>query len=140
MNHMHSFTFRAIGNLARNPEVVDHGEDQYTRFCLISNDHYEDDDGLTANPITSVWFMAGGDIGIEIAKEARKGDQLVVEGIILRDYRVRQPGQRSDDFAFLVFGYRFGAKRGPSDAAGVTVTGQPPAPVEGPKEAVTAVL
>ncbi len=70
--------------------------------------------------------MATGENGRQIAKEGRKGDQLFVEGIILRDYRIRKPGQGRDDFAFLVLGYRFGAKRRPPGATGARVTDVPP--------------
>jgi hypothetical protein len=36
---MNSFTVTAIGNLAKNPELVAKGDTAYTRFCLIGNAH-----------------------------------------------------------------------------------------------------
>ena len=32
---MNSFTVTAIGNLAKNPELVTKGDTNYTRFCVI---------------------------------------------------------------------------------------------------------
>ena len=39
--HSRSLTFKAVGNLARNPEAVAKGKESFTRFCLVSNDFYE---------------------------------------------------------------------------------------------------
>jgi len=32
---MNSFTLTAVGNLARNPELVAKNDSSYTRFCLV---------------------------------------------------------------------------------------------------------
>ena len=43
---MNSFEVSAVGNLARNPELVTRSDTSYTRFCLIGNDYAgRDDDG-----------------------------------------------------------------------------------------------
>ncbi len=36
---MNSFILRAVGNLARNPEVTTVGEVALVRFCLVSPDY-----------------------------------------------------------------------------------------------------
>jgi len=33
---MNSFTLTAVGNLARNPELVAKNDSSYTRFCLVA--------------------------------------------------------------------------------------------------------
>ena len=45
---MNSFTLTAVGNLARNPELVVKGATTYARFCLIGNDYAgKDEDGAS---------------------------------------------------------------------------------------------
>jgi len=129
MNRMHSFTFRAIGNLARNPEAFAHEKRSFTRFCLVSNDTYQTAEDCVST-VTSAWFIAAGDVGDEIVRHARKGDQLFVEGIVLSE-------RDKDGFDFMVTGYRLGAKRRPPGPAGARVTSDPP-PTE-PQEAAIAV-
>lgn len=53
--------------------------------------------------MVNAWFMAIVDIRIAIAKEAHKGDQLFVEGIILRDFRVRDPSRFTIDHSVQTF-------------------------------------
>jgi len=44
MNRMHTFSFRTVGNLARNPKSIAALPDKcFTRFCLISNDFVVED-------------------------------------------------------------------------------------------------
>lgn len=130
MNKMHSFTFRAVGNLARNPEAFAQDKRSFTRFCLVSNDTYKTAEDCVST-VTSAWFIAAGEVGDEIVRHSRKGDQLFVEGIVLSD-------RDKDGFDFMVTGYRFGAKRRPSPgAAGARVTSDPPSPE--PLEAAIAV-
>lgn len=71
-----------------------------------------------------------GDVGDEIVRHARKGDQLFVEGILLSE-------RDKDGFTFMVTGYRFGARRRPPKTPGARVTSDPP-PNE-PAEAAAAV-
>ena len=94
MNWTHSFSFRAIRNLARNPEVVGVEPDKFfTRFCLLSND-FVVEDPVCRCCITSVWFVAVDGLGNELSVEARKGDQLIVEGMVLRDHWSKQKKRR----------------------------------------------
>src|SRR5438552_3652467 len=76
---MNSFKLIAVGNLARNPELVAKGEMLYTRFCLVGNDYAgRDEEGAAREVITSLWITAFGALGEAIAKNALKGDQLIV--------------------------------------------------------------
>jgi len=86
MNRMHNFSFRMVGNLARNPESIVVLPDKcFTRFCLISNDFVVED--AACEPcVTSAWFIAVGDLGEELVFKARKGDQLIVEGVVLKEH------------------------------------------------------
>ncbi len=107
---MNSFTVTAIGNLAKNPELVAKGDTAYTRFCLIGNDYAgKDEDGAAREVTTSVWFVAFGALGEAIARNARKGDQLIVEARIRASNWTDQQGERQYDYSFILEGFRFGA-------------------------------
>ena len=107
---MNSFTVTAIGNLAKNPELVAKGDSVYTRFCLIGNDYAgKDEDGAAREVVTSLWFVAFGPLGEAIARNARKGDQLILEARIRANNWTDQQGERQYDYSFVVEGFRFGA-------------------------------
>jgi hypothetical protein len=98
INHMHSFS-TAVGHLGRNPEVVETSKgERFTRFCLVANDVYQNDEDCI-HLVTTIWCMACEEIGEEIAKEARKGDQLITTGMIFRDHAPKFPVEGRDDFA-----------------------------------------
>ena len=107
---MNSFSVTAIGNLAKNPELVAKGDTAYTRFCLIGNDYAgKDDDGAAREVTTSLWFVAFGSLGEAIARNARKGDQLILDARIRANNWTDQQGERQYDYSFVVEGFRFGA-------------------------------
>ena len=107
---MNSFEVSAIGNLAKNPELVSKGDVSYTRFCLIGNDYAgKDEDGGARELVTSLWFVAFGNLGEAIATNARKGDQLVLKARILANNWTDQQGEKQYDYSFVVDGFRFGA-------------------------------
>ena len=107
---MHSFELSAVGNLAKNPELVTKGDTSYTRFCLIGNDYGgKEEDGSAREVVTSLWFVAFGSLSEAIASNARKGDQLIVKGHIRANNWTDQQGERQYDYSFLVEGFRFGA-------------------------------
>jgi len=107
---MNSFTVTAIGNLARNPELVAKGDTAYTRFCLVGNDYAgKDEEGSAREVVTSLWFVAFGALGEAIAKNVRKGDQLLVSARIRANNWTDKQGERQYDHSFIVQGFRFGA-------------------------------
>jgi single-strand DNA-binding protein len=107
---MNSFHITAIGNLAKNPELIAKGDVSYTRFCLIGNDYAgKDDDGSAREIVTSVWFVAFGGLGEAIATNARKGDQLMLEARMRSNNWTDQQGEKQYDYSFVVEGFRFGA-------------------------------
>ena len=56
------------------------GEITFARFCLVGDDQVSD--GEEEGPrkvVTSLWFIAFGDIASTIAHNAGKGDQLILE-------------------------------------------------------------
>jgi len=107
---MNSFSVTAVGNLAKNPELVEKGDSAYTRFCLIGNDYAgKDEDGAAREVVTSLWFVAFGPLGEAIARNARKGDQLIVDARIRASNWTDQQGERQYDHSFIVEGFRFGA-------------------------------
>ena len=107
---MNSFSVTAIGNLAKNPELISKADTAYTRFCLIGNDYAGKDEGGAAREVaTSLWFVAFGPLGEAIAKNARKGDQLILDARIRANNWTDQQGERQYDYSFVVEGFRFGA-------------------------------
>lgn len=107
---MNSFTVTAIGNLAKNPELTAKGDNVYTRFCLIGNDYAgKDEEGATREVVTSLWFVAFGPLGEAITRNARKGDQLILEARIRANNWTDEQGERQYDYSFIVDGFRFGA-------------------------------
>jgi single-strand DNA-binding protein len=107
---MNSFKLIAIGNLAKNPELVAKGDVSYTRFCLIGNDYAgKEEDGSAREVVTSLWFVAFGALGEAIANNARKGDQLILDARIRANNWTDQQGERQYDYSFVVEGFRFGA-------------------------------
>ena len=107
---MNSFTVTAIGNLAKNPELTVKGDTTYTRICLVGNDYAgKDADGNTKEVATSLWFVAFEGLGEVIAKNARKGDQLIVTAQIRANNWTDRDGEKQYDHSFIVQSFRFGA-------------------------------
>jgi single-strand DNA-binding protein len=107
---MNSFKVAAVGNLAKSPELIVKGDTSYTRFCLIGNDYAgKDDDGGAREIVTSLWFVAFGALGEAIARNALKGDQLILEARIRSNNWTDEQGERQYDYSFVVDGFRFGA-------------------------------
>lgn len=107
---MNSFTLTAVGNLARNPELVAKNDTSYTRFCVVGNDYAgKDEEGTAREVTTSLWFVAFGAIGEALARNARKGDQLIVEAHVRANNWTDKQGEKQYDHSFIVDGFRFGA-------------------------------
>jgi single-strand DNA-binding protein len=107
---MNSFTVTAVGNLAKNPESSVKGDTSYTRFCLVGNDYAgRDEQGNVREIVTSLWFVAFESLGEAIAKNARKGDQLILEAQIRSNNWTDKEGERQYDHSFVVQNFRFGA-------------------------------
>ena len=51
---MNSFTLRAVGTLARNPELVAKENSTFVRFCLIGNNHNIDNSGVERPVVSTV--------------------------------------------------------------------------------------
>jgi single-strand DNA-binding protein len=109
-DRMNSFTLTAVGQLARNPELVAKGSTAYTRFCLVGNDYAgKDEEGAAREVVTSLWFVAFGALGEAIARHCRKGDQLFVEARVRGSNWTDKQGEKQYDHSFVVQGFRFGA-------------------------------
>ncbi len=107
---MNSFTVTAIGNLAKNPELMVKGDTSYTRFCLIGNDYAgKDDQGNAREIATSLWFVAFEALGETIANNVRKGDQLIVQAQIRANNWTDREGEKQYDHSFVVQTFKFGA-------------------------------
>ncbi len=107
---MNSFTLNAVGQLARNPEPVAKSDASYTRFCLVGNDYAgRDEEGAAREIVTSLWFVAFGALGESLAKNARKGDQLIVQARVRANNWTDKQGEKQYDHSFIVEGFRFGA-------------------------------
>jgi single-strand DNA-binding protein len=107
---MNSFNLTAVGNLAKNPELAVKGDTTYTRFCLVGNDYAgKDEHGNAREVTTSLWFVAFESLGEAIAKNARKGDQLIVQAQIRSNNWTDKDGEKQYDYSFVVQNFRFGA-------------------------------
>jgi single-strand DNA-binding protein len=107
---MNSFTVTAIGHLAKNPETNTKGDTSVTRFCLVGNDYAgKDESGNAREAATSLWFVAFDSLGEVIARNALKGDQLIVEAQIRADNWTDRDGEKQYDHSFVVQGFKFGA-------------------------------
>jgi single-strand DNA-binding protein len=107
---MNSFTLYAVGHLARDPELITKGETSYARLCLIGNDYAgKDEEGAAREVVTSVWFTAFGAVGETIARNTRKGDQLIVQARLRTGQPADKQGEREFEHSFIVQGFRFGA-------------------------------
>lgn len=107
---MNSFTVTAIGNLAKNPEFSTKGDLAYTRICLVGNDYAgKDEDGNPREVATSVYFVAFESLGEAIAKNARKGDQLIIQAQVRASNWVDRDGEKQYDYSFVVQSFKFGA-------------------------------
>jgi single-strand DNA-binding protein len=107
---MNSFTVTAVGNLAKNPELAVKGDTTYTRICLVGNDYAgKDENGNVREAVTSLWFVAFESLGETIAKNARKGDQLIIQAQIRSNNWTDKEGEKQYDYSFVVQNFRFGA-------------------------------
>lgn len=107
---MNSFTLTAVGNLAKNPELAVKGDTSYTRICLVGNDYAgKDEHGNVREAVTSLWFVAFEGLGEAIAKNARKGDQLILQAQVRSNTWIDKEGEKQYDHSFVVQSFRFGA-------------------------------
>jgi single-strand DNA-binding protein len=107
---MNSFTITAVGNLAKNPELTVKGDTSYTRFCLVGNDYAgKDDDGNPREVATSLWFVAFESLGEALAKNALKGDQLIVQAQVRANNWTDKDGEKQYDYSYVVQSFKFGA-------------------------------
>ena len=107
---MNSFTLTAVGNLAKDPEYAVKGDTSYARFCLIGNDYAgKDEHGNVREMVTSLWFTAFESLGEAIAKNVRKGDQLIIQAQVRANNWTDRDGEKQYDHSFIVQNFRFGA-------------------------------
>jgi len=107
---MNSFTLIAVGNLAKNPELAVKGETTYTRICLVGNDFPgKSESGNPREVVTSLWFVAFESLGEAIAKNARKGDQLILQAYVRANNWTDKEGEKQYDHSFVIQSFRFGA-------------------------------
>jgi len=107
---MHSFTVTAVGNLAKDPELAFKGDSKYTRICLVGNDYAgKDEQGNAREAVTSLWFVAFENLGEAIAKNARKGDQLILQAQIRANNWTDKDGEKQYDHSYVIQTFRFGA-------------------------------
>lgn len=107
---MNSFTMTAIGNLAHSPELTVKEGSRYTKICLVANDYAGNDEhGNARELVTSLWFVAFEKVGEAIVKNARKGDQLIVNAQVRSNDWIDGEGEKQYDYSFVIQGFRFGA-------------------------------
>jgi single-strand DNA-binding protein len=106
---MNSFTLTAVGNLAKDPELLAKGDTTYAKFYLLGNDYAgKDDDGNVREAVTGLWFVAFDSLGEAIAGNARIGDQLIIQAQVRANNWTKE-GEKQYDHSFVVQNFRFGA-------------------------------
>jgi single-strand DNA-binding protein len=107
---MNSFTLTAVGNLAKDPEFFVKGDTSYARFCLLGNDYAgKDEHGNAREAVTSIWFTAFESLGEAIAKNVRKGDQLILQAQVRANNWTDRDGEKQFTHSYIVQNFRFGA-------------------------------
>jgi len=107
---MNSFTLTAVGQLARDPELVSEPDGSYTRLLVVGSDYAgKDPAGAVRTVATGLWFVAFGPLGEMLARNTRRGDQLFIEAQVRADDHAAQPGEAPCRHIFIVAGFRFGA-------------------------------
>jgi len=107
---MNSFNLTAVGNLAGDPELAFKGSNSHTRFCLIGNDYAgKDESGNVREAVTSIYFVVFGSLGESIAKNARKGDQLIVQAQVRSNNWTDKEGTKRYEYSFIAQNFCFGA-------------------------------
>ncbi len=107
---MNSFTLTAVGNLAKDPEFFAKGDTTHARICLVGNDYAgKDSEGNAREAVTSIWFVAFESLGEAIAKNARKGDQLIIQAQVRSNNWTDKDGEKRYDYSFVIQNFRFGA-------------------------------
>lgn len=99
-----------VGNLARPATVTGSGERAVTRFTLIANEYAGKDKetGESRERAVAIQFTAFRAKGEAIAKNALKGDQLIVDWRIENnDYE--KDGETVYTYNFVVEDFAFGA-------------------------------
>jgi single-stranded DNA-binding protein len=123
---MNSFRLTAVGQLARNPELSIKEEIILARFCLVGTDEIaESERDGSKEVVTSLWFLAFGEIASMIARNSRKGDQLILEARIVANHWTDRQGNKQHGHTFIVTGFRFGARRG-EDGSPIAARPTPP--------------
>lgn len=135
---MNSFTLRAVGTLARNPEVGPSEDVAAARFCLIGHDCPKDKRRTPREISTSIWFLAFDGIATSILQNARKGDQLIVEARPRAQYKIDSDGSRRQEVDFILTGFKYGATKGGPGSAGAAVSGRTPSSPTPPAEEAVA--
>jgi single-stranded DNA-binding protein len=139
VNRMSSFSLLAIGCLARNPELVESEKGTFCRFCLVGEDQTEEDgQGGYRIIVQTIPFVATHSIGAAIADAARKGDQVFIEGKIIRNHWTVT--DQDGSIALVATGFRLGARRTerPADEVAPSVTPTSPVDPAGDEMAVTS--
>ena len=125
---MNSFTLRAVGTLARNPELVAKENATFVRVCLVGNNHNIDGNGVERPVVSTVWFLAFDEVAHDLIKNARKGDQLIIEALVFGS-TVVQEYYAMQQVQFIVTAFEFGARaRNGGNASSAQVASPPPPP------------
>lgn len=127
MSSLNGFTLNAVGTLARNPELVAKENSTFVRFCLIGNNHNIDNNGVERPVISTVWFLAFDEAAHDLIKNARKGDQLIVEALVCWSTVVQQY-YAMQQVQFTVTAFKFGARARNGGNASSAQAASPPPP------------
>src|SRR5258708_6259693 len=77
--------------------------------ALVCETAGTDSEGNAREAVTSLYFVAFDGLGEAIAKNARKGDQLIVQAQVRANTWIDKDGEKRYDHSFVIQGFRFGA-------------------------------
>lgn len=99
---MFSFHLTAVGRLSADPTTGPKGD---VHFALIGEDYA----GKGAEVVTTtVYFVAFGILGETLARQSKKGDQLILDAQ-MRANNYTKDGKTVYAHTFVVQGFRFGS-------------------------------
>lgn len=125
------FRMNACGVVLESPQVF--AECRCTGFTLLGTDYISAEQDTLQRTDTTIWFLAFADVGQEIARNVRKGDQLELAAWARTSMSPREPVCRNSELTLIVETFRFrrsgpGGRRkraSPTSSSGEVRGGEP---------------
>lgn len=104
-----SNTLVFVGRLSAAPSLKNSGKKAVAKLVLIRNEYAgTDNEGETKERTVSAQFTAFGGMAETLAKNAMKGDQLIVTARV-QNNNYEKDGEKVYGFDFVIEGFEYGA-------------------------------